>query len=387
MKLRNLEQIRTLEGKRVLLRLDLNVPLKGDQVDPSGDWRLDRSLPTINYLIKHKAKIIIVAHLGRPDGQRQEKFSLLPVAKSLSKKLGQKIEFWADDFRDYVKDSQSMEFSQIAMLENIRFEPREKKNCKRLAKDLSKLADIYVNDAFGNLHRQDSSMHAITEYLPAYAGFLIIDEIKHLSQILDAKDGVVIMFGGAKISTKIKLIKKLSVKADKILLGGALANTMIKASGYSVGKSLVDDKSLASAKTLLKNNIHLPIDVNVATSLKVKKYQTKTIDNIPKNAMILDIGPATIKEYESILKSAKLVVWNGPFGYFENKNFVQGSREIMKYLAKLPAKVIIGGGETVELAKELGFDKKFDFISTGGGAMLTYLGGSKMPSLDRLKIR
>lgn len=387
MKLRNLEQIRTLEGKRVLLRLDLNVPLKGDKVDPAGDWRLDRALPTISYLINHQAKVIIVAHLGRPEGKRQEKFSLLQVANAMSKKLGQKIEFWADNFRGYINDSQDMANGQVAMLENIRFEPREKKNCKRLAKDLSKLADIYINDAFGNLHRQDASMYAITEYLPAYAGFLVMDEIKHLSQVLEAKEGMIMMFGGAKISTKIKLIRKLSAKADQVLLGGALANTMIKASGYAVGKSLVDDNSLASAKTLFKTNVHIPLDVNVTTSLKSKKYQTKTIDNIPKNSMILDIGPSTVKEYERILKSAKLIVWNGPFGYFENKNFVQGSRDIMKYIAKLPAKVIIGGGETVELAKALGFDKKFDFISTGGGAMLTFLEGSKMPSLDKLKER
>jgi len=385
MKLRTIDKIKNLAGKRVLLRLDLNVPLNDQtKVVTNGDWRLARVIPTIKYLLKHKVKIIIIAHLGRPEGKVDPKLSLLPVRQALSKKLNKHIEFWADDFRDYEEDSQAMKPGSIAMLENIRFEPREKLNCKKLAKALSKLGDIYVNDAFGNLHRSDSSMEAITNYLPSYAGFLIRDEIENLSEIVKAKRGLVIIFGGAKAGTKIKLIQKFKNRADSILVGGALANTMLKASGYDIGKSLFDQQSLNIAKQLLGTVVKMPLDAAVATNFKAKQRKIVTVAKVAKAEMILDIGPATITEYTDILKKAKLVIWNGPFGYFENVIYVKGSREIMKFLVKAKAQVILGGGETVELAEELGLSKKFKFISTGGGAMLTYLGGAKMPALERL---
>jgi 3-phosphoglycerate kinase len=386
MKLKTIDQIKTLAGKRVLLRLDLNVPLDDKaKVIKNGDWRLDRAIPTIEYLLKKKAKVIIIAHLGRPKGQPDPKLSLLPVMQSLSKKLGKDIEFWADDFRDYEEDSQDLDSSSVAMLENIRFEPREKMNCKRLAKALSKLGDIYVNDAFGNLHRSDSSMEAIANYLPAYAGFLIRDEIKHLSQVLDAKKGLSIIFGGAKAATKMKLIKQFSKKADSVLTGGALANTMLKSSGYSIGKSLFDKDSMKLAKDLLGTVVEMPLDAAVASGFKAKQIKIVTVADVAKNEMILDLGPATIDYYIQILKKAKLVIWNGPFGYFENPLYVKGSKEIMQTLVKSKAKVILGGGETVALAQKLKLDKQFHFISTGGGAMLTFLGGGKMPALERLK--
>lgn len=385
MQLKTIDQIKKIAGRRVILRLDLNVPIKDSQVDKHGDWRLKRALPTIEYLLKKKAKVIIVAHLGRPEGKRNEKYTLLPVKNALSKLLGRDIEFWADDFRQYQEDSESMSAGSLAMLENIRFEPREKLNCKRLAKALAKLGDIYVNDAFGNLHRQDSSMDAISNYLPAYAGFLIRDEVAHLSEVVKAKQGLVIIFGGAKAHTKMKLIKDFEKRADRVLVGGALANTMLKASGYSIGKSLFDKESLEISKELLANKVEMPLDVAVAANFKIKKRKEVSVARVAKNEMILDIGQQSIKAYQEILAQAKLVIWNGPFGYFENPLFVKGSRDIMKFLASTKAKVILGGGETVELAQKLKLDKHFYFISTGGGAMLTFLGGAKMPALDKLK--
>lgn len=385
MKLKTIKDIKNLAGKRVLLRLDVNVPLKNSQVVKDGAWRLERSLPTIKYLLSKRAKVIIFGHLGRPEGKRVKEFSLLPVVNYLSKILKKDVEFWSDDFRVYTKDSHDLKNGHLAVLENIRFEPKEKDNDKKLAKDLAKLADIYVNDAFGNIHRQDTSMHAITYCLPSYAGLLLEDEVRHLSQIVDAKKGLVIIFGGAKIETKLKLIKKSSQRADSVLVGGALANTILLAAGHSVGKSLVEKDTLILAKKLVDGVVNLPIDVKVASNLKSKTAKNVLVNQVPKNYMILDIGLKTVKNYINILKSAKLVVWNGPFGYFENKIFVAGSREIMKALSKMKAKVIIGGGETVELARQLKLDKKFDFISTGGGAMLTYLEGTKLPVLERLK--
>ena len=354
MKLKTIKDIKNLKGKRVLLRLDLNVPLEKGKVDKDGTWRLQRSVPTIKYLLAKKAKVIILAHLGRPGGKKISDLSMLPVSQALSKLAKEKIEFWADDFENYESDSLEMENASVAMLENIRFQPREKKNCKRLAKRLAKLGDIYVNDAFGNVHRQDSSMHAITEYLPSYAGLLLEDEIKHLSEVVKAKKGLIMMFGGVKVATKIQLIKKLSTNADHILVGGPLANTFLKSYGYNVGKSLYDKDYLDFAKKILSNKIHLPVDLVVSTSMKSKKSRIIEVDEIEDDEMTLDIGPRTVEDYK-------------------------------RFLAKAKAKVIIGGGETVELTRELKLQNKIDFVSTGGGAMMTFLQGTKMPVLERLR--
>jgi len=387
MKLRTIDQIKNINGKRILLRLDLNVPLDDKcRVAKNGDWRLARAIPTIQYLVKKKAKVIIVAHLGRPKGKVDPKLSLLPVAQTLSKKLGQEIEFWSGNFRDWEEDSYSMPKGSVSMLENIRFEPREKLACKRLSRAMAKLADIYVNDAFGNLHRyEDASMEMVGHYLPAYAGFLIREEVEHLSEVLNIKKGLVIIFGGAKASTKMKLIKSFSKRTDSVLVGGALANTMLKASGYMIGKSLFDKDSMKIAKELLGTVVQMPLDVAVSSNFKVKQRKIISVGDVGNKEMILDIGPVTIAHYTEILKKAKLIIWNGPFGYFENKIYIKGSKDIMQMLAKSKAKVILGGGETVELAQKLKLDKQFHFISTGGGAMLTYLGGAKMPALERLK--
>lgn len=385
MKLKTIRDIKSLKGKRVLLRLDLNVPVRNGKVDKDGTWRLQRTIPTLKYLLNKKAKVIIIAHLGRPEGKVVKEFSLQPVAESLSKFLKKDIAFWADDFSDYEDDSLEMKNAEVAMLENIRFHPREKKNCKRLAKRLSKLGDVYVNDAFGNIHRSDASMHAITEYLPSYAGLLVEDEVRHLSEVLKTKKGLVMMFGGAKVATKIQLIKKLSNLAEHILVGGPLANTFLKSYGYDVGKSLYDKDYLDFARSILINKIHLPVDVVVAKTLQSKKASIIEVDEIAKDEMALDVGPRTVEDYKRFLGRAKLVVWNGPLGYFENKIYIKSSRELLRFLARSKAKVIIGGGETVELTHELKLQNKIDFVSTGGGAMMTFLQGTKMPVLERLR--
>ncbi|MBT6691430.1 phosphoglycerate kinase [Candidatus Parcubacteria bacterium] len=385
MKLKDIKQIKNLTGKRVLLRLDLNVPIEKGEVPNSGTWRLERAIPTIKYLTRKKARVIIVAHLGRPEGKVMSEFTMQPVCEKLSQMLGKTIEFWADDFSGYIQDSEEMSNGSVAMIENIRFY-REKKNCKRLATRLSKLADIYVNDAFGNVHRQDASMHAITYYLPSYAGLLMTDEVNYLSKVLKTKKGLSVILGGAKVATKIKLIEKFSKMADHVCLGGILANTMLKALDYKVGKSVYDKDFLALAKRAYNaKKVHLPEDLVVCKNKKSKNCQTVEMDKIPAGMMSLDLGPKTIKKYLAEIKAAKLIVWNGPFGYFENKLFVQGSKSMMKGLVKLPAKVIIGGGETVELANQLKLSKEFTFVSTGGGAMLAFLQGNKLPSLERLK--
>lgn len=384
MRLKDIKSVKNLKGKRVLLRLDLNVPVHGGKVDKDGTWRLEKVIPTIKYLSSQKAKVIIVAHLGRPKGIDPEK-SLLPVSQKLAKLLKKPIEFWADDFSEYEQDSYEVPNGSIAMLENIRFQEREEMDCKRLAKRLAKLGDIYVNDAFANSHRKHSSMHAITQYLPSYAGLLLQAEIQELSDVLKVKSGLTFIFGGAKIASKVKLIKKASNIADQVLLGGALANNMLLARGYKVGKSLVDKGSVSVAKKLDSQKIYLPLDVLIASSPQAKTYKTAVVDDIPANMWALDIGSATVDEYTSILSSAKWLVWNGPLGYFENENFIQGSKEILKFLAKSKVKVIIGGGETVELVTRLKLRDKFHFVSTGGGAMLTFMQGDKMPALEVLK--
>lgn len=333
----------------MILRLDLNVPIKNGKVSKDGTWRLERSLPTIKYLLKHKAKIIIISHLSKP-------VSLKPVSLALAKLLGKKIVFENYNAQD-----------NLVMLENIRLEKGEEKNDPKFAKELSSLGDLYINDAFGNIHRQHASMDAITKYLPSYAGFLLQDEINNLSKALETKHGLVVILGGAKIATKAKLMQRFIKLADYILVGGALANNLLLARGEDVGKSLIDNNSLKLAKRLLNPKVILPVDTRVSGN------------------RILDIGPKTVQEFSKYIKKAKLIIWNGPLGYTENPLFVAGSKNVLKACINSRAKLIIGGGETVELIDKLNLHNKIYFVSTGGGAMLAFLQGDKLPVLNKLK--
>lgn len=386
MQLKLISSFKNLKNKRVLLRLDLNVAVaKNKQILKTDAWRLDKAKLTLDYLIKKQAKVIIIAHAGRPNGQVVKDLSLAPQAKYLSKLLKQNISLWPGDLKQYVELSKKLKNGQVVMLENIRFQEREQKNCQRLAKSLSLLGDIYVNDAFGNIHRDhDTSMLAITKFLPSYAGFLVACEVKYLNQILAKPKKLTMIFGGAKVSSKLFLIQKFLNKADNILLGGMLANTVLASQGHVFNQASYDQKELKLAKKLNNTKIFLPVDCVVAKSLDAKKSEILKVEQAKQNSFCLDIGPATVEKYLKILQKSKMIVWNGPLGYFENKLLTKNSQIFAKALAKLKQTTIIGGGETVELANRLGLLKQFNFVSTGGGAMMTFLEGKKLPALEAL---
>jgi len=388
MKIKSIKSIKNIKGKRVILRADFNVPLVNGRVGKSEDFRIVKTVPTIEYLIKKGAKVIILSHLGRPDGKFDKRYSLKPVAKRLSQLLKQEIilspEVVGEKSSELVK---KMSNSKIVMLENVRFEPREEMNCKRLAKKISLLGDIYVNDAFAVSHRAQSSVSAIAEFLPAYAGLLIEEEIVNLNTVLkNPKHPLTVIIGGAKISTKIKVIKNFSKVADKILLGGALANTVLKVMGVAVGKSKIEPEMFAEVKKfrLTDNQIIVPVDGVMAKKIDAKRGRMDALADVKDDELILDIGPDTLKLYEKIIKSAKMIVWNGPMGLIENKVFAKGTVDLIKIIASSNAQTIIGGGETVQMIRKMKLENKFNFISTGGGAMLEFLEGKKLPGLKKI---
>jgi len=367
-----------ISGKRVLLRVDYNVPLKGTKV--SDNTRIKASLPTIKQLLKKGAKqIIIVTHLGRPKGKFNAEFKLDPIAKELEKLLKRKV----------VKtdDIETIEKSKIIMLENIRFQPGEKKNDSKLAKMLASIADIYVNDAFGVSHRKHMSVHAITKYLPSYAGLLLQKEYETITNILSKpKRPFIALIGAAKIKGKIDIISSLLKKVDAVLLGGGIIFTFYKSIGINIGKSLCDNSELKTAKKILLNSnkkLILPTDVNVASSLK-SKGKDVSINNIAKNKAGYDIGRETIESYKEILSKAKTIIWNGPMGVAELPAFAKGTKELTKVMGK-NKKIIVGGGDTVAIIKKMKLENKFTFISTGGGAFLDLVSGKKLPGIEVLK--
>lgn len=389
MKIKSIKQLKSLKGKKVFLRLDLNVPIRRNKVAEM--YKLKMALPTINYLLKKEARIIIASHLGRPKGKKDDKYSLEPVARALKDLLETKIKFSKQVIGKAVtKKAESLENKEIMLLENLRFKPGEKENSLDFAKSLAELADIYVNDAFAVSHRAQASVDKIKKYLPSYGGFLLEEEIKNLSLALNPKKPFLAVIGGAKISTKIKLLESLSKSADKILIGGALANTLHLAKGNEVGKSLVDKDSLAWSKKFLKEKklkekIILPCDFLVENSKK--EVMVKKIKEINKTDNIYDIGPETILEFSKEIKKAQTLIWNGPLGMFEKKKFRQGTMSIARSLAlqsKKEAVCIVGGGETVEALSALNYKKYINWISTGGGAMLSFLANEDMPGLKGL---
>lgn len=391
MELKSLITIRNFHCKRVLLRLDLNVPLKNKKV--SEDWRMVRVLPTLQYLIQKDAKIVIVSHLGRPDGKKKRKLTLYPIVNYLEKLLGKKIIFLKDKIgsKSLIKKISNLNCGGVVVLENIRFYPEEEKDDKEFAKKLGELADVYINDAFAASHRNHASVSAITKILPSYAGFLLQEEIRILSEIMKKpKDPLVVILGGAKASTKIPIIENFLNKADKILLGGSLAITFFAAMGYEVGASLID-RDFNIAEKLLKNKkIILPKDVVVG---KIKNSHSHVVEVgkikelVNKNESILDIGPKTISEYSDYLKRAQTIIWNGPMGYFEKEEFSYGTIALAHLItSRSRGKVfgVVGGGETIEAIKKTKMDQYVDWISTGGGAMLEFLGGKQLPGVVSL---
>jgi len=388
-KIKSIKQIKSLKGKRVLLRVDFNVPLGKDfKVGQREDYRIERALPTIKYLIRRGAKIIIMAHLGRPNGKVVENLRLDPVAIRLSQLLKKDV-YKSDEIlgRGVEVKIKEIKNGDVIILENIRFSHQEEIGNKKFAQQLAKLADLYVNDAFAVCHRDHASVSTIQDYLSSYGGLLLEDEIENLSKIfVSPKRPLVVIIGGVKISTKIKVIKRFLKISDKVLLGGALANTVLVSQGIAVGKSVIEPKMLSEIKKikLTDNKLVVPVDGVMAKSLAAKTGRTDALADIKKDEFILDVGPDTIKLYEYILKTAGTVVWNGPMGLMETPFFARATNQLIRILSKSRAKTIVGGGDTVTAIRALEFENKFSFISTGGGAMLEFLEGKKLPGLKKI---
>lgn len=386
---KKLESLKNLKSKKVLLKLDLNLSfLKNGKVDPENAFRVEASLKTIKYLISKKAKIAIISYIGRPDGSYDAKYKMDKVALVLSKYLNKKVKKLNSALAgDISNDILKMKDSEVVLLENIRFYKEEMVNDDKMASDLAKLFDIYVNDAFSNAHREHMSACAISKYLPSYMGFRFDYEIKELNKVLKTKfKNAILIMGGAKADTKLPVISKLISKFDKVLVGGVIANNFLYSRNISIGKSLFEEKLIKATKKIDSKKIIIPVDVVVSKNIDEKsKFQIKDIKNIEKDDIILDIGPRTIKIYLDYIKKAKFILWNGPLGYFEFKKYRRATELMIKEIKKSHAIKYSGGGETVGLLGELKMKNAFNFISTGGGAMLEFLSGKKLPGITYLE--
>lgn len=378
-----------VKGKKVLVRVDFNVPIKDGVV--GDDTRIRAALPTIKYLIGQGAGVILMSHLGRPKGQVDPKYSLAPVAIYLGELLGKFVVF-ADDCigQSAVDAAAALKPGDVLLLENTRFYSGDEKNDPEMAKKLASLADIFVNDAFGSAHRAHASTEGVAKFLPAVAGFLMEKEIQYLGEAIRAPEKpFVAILGGAKISDKIGVIRNLLSKADTILIGGAMANTFFKAKGYDVADSLSEADALETAKELIAQGgakIVLPVDVVIADAFDAgANAKELAVGDIPAGWRILDIGPKTVAAYGELIKNARTVVWNGPMGVFEFEKFAQGTYGIAKAVAASQAISIIGGGESVAAIQQSGLADKITHISTGGGASLEMLEGIELPGLAALQ--
>ena len=383
-----------VEGKKVLVRVDFNVPLSKDGNHTiSDDTRIKAALPTIDYLLENNAKVILMSHLGRPKGEANPEFSLKPVASWLENHYGEKFHFLPSDVvvDEKVKEEvEKLENGNLDLLENTRYVKGETKNDPEFAKELSSLADLFVNDAFGTSHRAHASNVGVANNLESAVGFLIQKEIEIMGKALENPEKpFVSILGGAKVSDKIGVIENLISKVDYILIGGGMAYTFLKAQGKEIGKSLLEEDKMDLSLELIKkaeaNNVKilLPKDVVIADEIKEDaETEIVDIDNIPQDKEALDIGPKTAKEYADIIKKAKTVVWNGPMGVFEVKVFANGTNEVAKALADSSATTIVGGGDSALAIEEAGYKDKITHVSTGGGASLEFLEGKTLPGID-----
>lgn len=399
--MKQLEQIE-LSNQRVILRADLNAPLKIDsngQMQITDDGRLKASVSTIELLIKKNAKIIILAHLGRPKGERKPELSLKPIAKRLSELLNKKIEFVEDLNEPNLKNKiDELNPSEILMIENIRFEKDETSKDpaerNRLAQKIAQFGDFFVIDGFGVVHREQASVTDIARLLPSAAGKLVEAEQKAFDKVLNNPERpYVVVLGGSKVSDKLGVIKNLINKVDLLLIGGGMAFTFLKAKGFEVGQSLLEQERIEEVNQLMKvaqeKNVQivLPVDVVISKELDgSSEVKTVDVENIPSDQKGLDIGPKTIDLFSSKLNQAKTVVWNGPMGVFEVKEFSNGTKEIAQKISELSAYTVVGGGDSAAAIRLLGLDEsKFDHISTGGGASLELLEGKELPGLKVLE--
>ncbi len=380
-------------GKKVFARVDFNVP-QDENGKISDDTRIRAALPTINYLVKQNAKVILCSHFGRPKGVFNEKYSLKVVAERLSELLNIKVKMASDVIGPSAKALVSeMKEGEIVLLENVRFHAEEEANDERFAKELASLADVYVNDAFGAAHRAHASTAGIAKYLPAVAGFLMDSEIMALSNATNnAEKPLVVILGGAKVSDKINVISKLMAEANTLLIGGAMANTFLAAKGYDIGFSKYEEDRLDVAKSLMEQaetlnvNLVLPVDVacgsEFSPSAKCKNFAS---NKIASDYQAMDIGKKTRKIFAKEISKAKTIIWNGPMGVFEFKKFRKGTLSVAKAVAKSGAVSIVGGGDSVAAIQELGFANKVTHLSTGGGATLKFLEGATLPGVAMLE--
>ena len=382
-----------LLGKRVLVRVDFNVPLDKER-RITDDARIKASLPTINYLIDKKAKVILMSHLGRPEGEYNPMFSLDVVAERLAELLDKEVIFLSDCIGSEVRKKVSnLSDGDVVLLENLRFHKEEKKNDESFARELASLGDIYVNDAFAASHRKHASVVGVAKFLPSYAGFLVSKEIEVLSSLLEnPKTPFMAILGGAKVSDKIGVIKNLMNKVATVLIGGGMSYTFLKSQGYEIGDSLLEEEKIKVAQEILKDaenrgvRILLPIDIVVADKFS-EDANTEIVDakKIPGGWMGMDIGPKTIDFFKKELEKAKTVFWNGPLGVFEMKKFANGTNSIAEFLGELNAVTVIGGGDSASAVRKAGVADKMTHISTGGGASLEFLEKGSLPGVEVLE--
>lgn len=379
-----------LKDKRVLVRVDFNVPLN-EQGQITDDRRITEALPTIKYLLEHKAKVILMSHMGRPKGKFNEKYSLKPVAERLQQLINAKITLAGDVIGEKVKQAAySLQPGEILILENVRFYEQEEKNDTDFAKSLAELGELYVNDAFGTAHRAHASTAGVADYLPSAIGFLIKKEIDIMGKALTEPDRpFVAILGGAKVSDKIGVIDNLLDKVDTLLIGGGMAFTFYKAMGYEIGKSILEADKVELAGEILKKveakkvKLILPVDIVVAPEFnKDASYFTVDADKIPKDQMGLDIGEKSRKVFAEEIVKARTVVWNGPMGVFEMPSFAKGTFALAEAMSKCKGATIVGGGDSAAAVEQLGFADKITHISTGGGASLEFLEGKLLPGID-----
>lgn len=383
-----------VKDKRVLVRVDFNVPMNEDTGVITDDSRIRASLPTIQYLVDHKAKVILCSHLGRPKGAPEDKFRLAPVAIRLAELIKKPVATTRDCVGPEAEAAvKAMKSGDILLLENLRFHAEEEKNGPDFSKALASLAEVYVNDAFGTAHRAHASIVGVTKYLqPAVAGFLLEKELVHLGGILtNPVHPFAALLGGAKVSDKVALIENIISKVDYILVGGGMAATFLKSEGYEIGLSLLEADRIATTADLItktkanKVNLMLPLDVVITNDVSDKgSYAVVDIDKVPKDMKIVDIGPKTVAAFTVVLKKCKTVFWNGPMGVYEIPQFAKGSVAMAQLLAGLKASTVIGGGSTADMVYDMKLADKMTFVSTGGGASMSFLSGEVLPGVEAL---
>lgn len=382
-----------VKGKRVLVRVDFNVPLDLETGAITDDRRIIATLPTIRYLVNQSARVILVSHLGRPKGGPDPQYRMDPVARRLEELLGQPVLKLDDTIGEGVQKAlSSLQPGQVALLENVRFYPQEEKNDPEFARALASLADLYVNDAFGTAHRAHASTAGVAQFLPAYAGFLMAKEVDYLSRVMENPDRPFLaILGGAKVHDKIGVLRNLLSRVDSMIIAGGMAYTFFKALGKEIGRSLLDEPGVALAKELLEEaektgkRLLLPVDVVVAKEFSNDAERREvSIDEIPPDWMGMDIGPKSIQRFRSEILLARTLLWNGPVGVFEFENFAIGSRKIAEALVEATEKgaiSIVGGGDTAAAVEKFGLAEKMTHVSTGGGATLEFLEGKTLPGV------